>query len=654
MYSRKKWFPIAVFAFVVEIVLEALALARLLTVNMLPDNMLLVIALIMALLLIITGMLLFKGMRKKPSEARRVRRIIAMVLTGVAVVCSVMISYMTSRASDTINQITGTGDDTEVVAYVGVYTMADNAAESINDLTGETFGVMGDFDRTNTDFAISYIKDQTGSEIATDDYPSMIELAQALYNGKTKVIIMNEAYAGALLDFDQFSAFSTDTKEVLEIPVTVKNDDQETAAATEESTADSQKMKEIDEAASKSDITKTPFVMYLSGSDTREGVLVTSRSDVNLLMVVNPETKQVLLLNTPRDYYVENPAGDYAYDKLTHCGIYGIENSEKALEKLYDIDVSYYMQINFTGFEKLIDAIGGITVYSPVAFSANDINGSGYDFVEGENELNGDEALKFARERHAFASGDNARGENQMRVIKAIIDKISQKGATLLLNYDSILNSIEGMFRTDLSDEDLAALVKMQMSDGASWNVKSYAVTGESGSETTYSAPSTTAYVMYQDKDMVAKGTELVKKVLNGDKLTDDDLEVTTSDSSSEDTTLSDSSSDESDYSSTQNDYSDTYNSGYSGSTYDAGQTYNSGYSGSGYNSGYSDTTYSGYDSNNDSGYSGADGGYSDTTDSGYSGTTDSGYSDTTYSGYSGTTDSGYSGTDSGYSDGTQ
>ena len=268
-----------------------------------------------------------------------------------------------------------------------------------------------------------------------------------------------------------------------------------------------------------SDVTEQSFVVYISGSDTRSAILDTSRSDVNILMVVNPKTRQILLLNTPRDYYVENPAGNWAYDKLTHCGIYGIDCSEKALENLYSVKINYYAQINFTGFETLIDAIGGVTVDSPKAFEAG-----GYSFTEGENTLNGKQALAFARERHAFAGGDNVRGQNQMRVIKAVISKITSDGGTVLLHYGEILDSLSGMFVTDMNSDDISALVKMQLNDMSSWNVESYAVTGTGGMDTTYSMPGYSVYVMYQNPDMVAKATGLIDKVESGVILTDGDV----------------------------------------------------------------------------------------------------------------------------------
>jgi len=216
--------------------------------------------------------------------------------------------------------------------------------------------------------------------------------------------------------------------------------------------------------------------------------------------------------------YVPLPGAEEAiYSRISDISV-----SMKALEDLYGLDLDYYMQINFTGFEKLIDAIGGITVDVPQGFTNE--NGGGYTFTTGPNQMNGKKALAFARERYALASGDNERGKNQMRVIEAVINKISSGGATLLLNYADILNSLQGMFVTDMSSEDIAALVKMQLDDGGSWNIKKYAVTGKGGSDYTYSMPNTRAYVMYQNADLVSHASDLVDKVEAGQTLTDADV----------------------------------------------------------------------------------------------------------------------------------
>jgi LCP family protein required for cell wall assembly len=267
------------------------------------------------------------------------------------------------------------------------------------------------------------------------------------------------------------------------------------------------------------DITNDPFVFYLSGSDTRSALLTRSNSDVNILVVVNPKTKQVLLLNTPRDYYIPNPAGNGALDKLTHCGVYGTSCSVQALSDLYHVTINYCAQINFSGFEKLIDAIGGVTVDSDYAFTTRHGH---YSISKGPNHLNGSEALGFVRERYSFGSGDNQRGRNQMKVLTAVIKKLS--AGTVVMHYGQILDSLQGMFTTSISGDQIAELVKMQLDDGADWNVKSYAVTGNGGSEITYSIPRMRVYVMFQDKELVDRGINLIDRVINGEILTDADV----------------------------------------------------------------------------------------------------------------------------------
>ena len=277
-----------------------------------------------------------------------------------------------------------------------------------------------------------------------------------------------------------------------------------------------------DSQTAEKSITTDPFVVYISGSDTRNLTLTTSRSDVNILAVVNPSTKQVLLINTPRDYYVDTAASAGAKDKLTHCGMYGIDCSMATLGNLYDEHVDYYVQINFNGFKTLVDAVGGITVESEKAFRTSE---GGFYINRGTNQLNGTVALSYVRERKSFADGDNSRGRHQMQAIEALIKKISS-GTTVLGNYSAIMDSMSGMFMTSMSSSDISALVKMQLSDLAAWNVKSYAVTGTGGSSTTYSMPTKRSYVMYPDEVQVKYAEQLVNKVVEGQILTDADLEI--------------------------------------------------------------------------------------------------------------------------------
>ena len=264
-------------------------------------------------------------------------------------------------------------------------------------------------------------------------------------------------------------------------------------------------------------ITKEPFVVYLSGVDTRGDLTDKARSDVNIIAAVNPVTKQVVLINTPRDYYVDL-AGTNSKDKLTHAGLYGVQTSMDTLGNLYGVDVQHYIRINFAGFINVIDALGGVDVYSDQAFTS--VGSPGYydptTFVEGWNHLDGKAALAFARERHAFKTGDVQRGINQMKVIDAMLNKI--KSPALLMGFTKILDAVSDSFVTSLSQNQISALVRMQLSDFAEWNIERYTVTGSSGSSTKcYSAKGQKLYVMKPDEASVAKAKEMIAAVMGGE-----------------------------------------------------------------------------------------------------------------------------------------
>ncbi len=265
--------------------------------------------------------------------------------------------------------------------------------------------------------------------------------------------------------------------------------------------------------------TEEPFAVYLSGSDTRSSSLNKSRSDVNIIAVVNPADKQVLLVNTPRDYYVSNPAGSGAKDKLTHCGLHGVANSAGALSELYGVPIAYTAQINFKGFETLVDAMGGITVRSEHAFTTSI---GGYRIAVGENNLNGAQALAFARERSRLPDGDNGRGRNQMQVVTAMIRRLTS--GNLLTNYKTVMSSLEGMFTTSMPAATMSRLIRMQLTDMAQWEIYSYAVTGTNGKSGTWSTGNTKVYVMYPDEASVSHAENLMETVLRGERLTAADV----------------------------------------------------------------------------------------------------------------------------------
>ena len=265
------------------------------------------------------------------------------------------------------------------------------------------------------------------------------------------------------------------------------------------------KNKDIGESV---DVVKSSFNVYISGIDTYGSINKVSRSDVNILMSVNPNTKEILLTNIPRDYYVKlHTFGEF--DKLTHAGIYGVDESVKTIEDLLDTKINYYIKVNFTSLEDIVDALDGITVNSNYAFVSQD----GYSYVKGENVLDGEKALSFARERKSFKEGDRVRGENQQLVLTALINKaMSPK---IITNYVDILKALKGKFVTNFSDEEITKLIKMQLDDGSMWNIKSISVNGNDAMDYVYSYKKTKLYVMKPDEKTVNNAKDSIKNILD-------------------------------------------------------------------------------------------------------------------------------------------
>lgn len=257
-----------------------------------------------------------------------------------------------------------------------------------------------------------------------------------------------------------------------------------------------------------------PFIAYISGIDQYGNVNnVRGRSDVNQVVVVNPKTYHILLLNTPRDYYVQLADTKGLKDKLTHSGIYGIEKSIKTLENFYDLNINYYLRVNFNSLIRVVDAIGGIDIESDKAFKPH-ADSSVY-IEKGWNHFNGRQALAYARERKSYINGDHHRGANQQQVITAIINKVTNS-KVLISKYNSILESLNGSFQTDMPMEEITSFIKYQIDKMPSWNIESIAVTGTGDMQPTYSMGSKLKlYVMKPNMDSVNKAKQKIQEVLN-------------------------------------------------------------------------------------------------------------------------------------------
>ncbi len=266
--------------------------------------------------------------------------------------------------------------------------------------------------------------------------------------------------------------------------------------------------KEVKEDDEEEVDTNTPFVLFISGIDTSGKISKVSRSDVNILVTVNPNEKEVLLTTIPRDYYVQLHGTSGYKDKLTHAGIYGIDKSILTIEDLLNIDINYYVRVNFDTVINLVDKIGGITIYS-------DQNLRFCNIKKGYNDLDGKCALRFARERHSYQTGDRHRGENQEEVIRSIIEKVSSS-SVLLTKYNSIINDLQDNFETNVSSNLIKAYIKMQVKEMPKWTVKNLNLNGYDSRNYTYSYRGSMLYVMEPDINTVNKASEAINGILQG------------------------------------------------------------------------------------------------------------------------------------------
>ncbi len=256
-------------------------------------------------------------------------------------------------------------------------------------------------------------------------------------------------------------------------------------------------------------ITKQPFSVYVTGVDTYDAISSVARSDVNMVITVNPVSHKILLTSIPRDYYVPIAGSSSELnDKLTHAGLEGVDVSIKTIENLLDMDINYYIKFNFTSLIQIVDALGGIDVDSPFAFTADYEEDTHiyYEFQKGMNHLNGKQALAYVRERYGLREGDVARARHQQQVVEAVVNKLTT--TTILTKYGELLGSMEGNFTTNFDFDSITGFVKMQLNDMPSWSVETQVLTGADASRKTASIPDLYSSVMIPDEEQLenAKG----------------------------------------------------------------------------------------------------------------------------------------------------
>lgn len=456
---------------------------KVLTFGLLPAKF---FYLLFGVLLILNLLYFFLTLRKKAGK------IIRIILGILAILFSVGL-FLGGLKIDGLNGFLNKNfNDDKKYAIYNVIISKDSSKKSLNDLVGaelftfeESLPEVSDADLTSA----TKTSIKNSSLVFKNDIETV--MSRPLKSTSSASVINNGTFESYLAANEGYEA---KIKIIGEIKVEIK--------AVEKPKTDVSK-----------NLAKKPFLLYISGIDTRTGTMPSrSLSDVNILAAINPATKKILLVNIPRDSYVLVHGDNGLRDKLTHAGSRGgLQLSTATIEDLFGLKIDRNIRVNFNFVTKLVDSIGGITV-------TNDLNRTltleGCTYKPGDNAVDGKCALRFARERKSYDSGDRHRGENQQQIITRIINKISSN-KSIILGYEKILNAIDGSFESNLTSENITSLVRLQLDEMSPWQVESYNVNGSGRLTKTHSYPNQNLYVMDIDQTTLSTAKTKLEAVLS-------------------------------------------------------------------------------------------------------------------------------------------
>lgn len=466
-------------AAVVQIAASIFFMVNLMRVNVLPKDYTIMIG---ALLILVCCAVVITQHWKIPGIITKV----------VSVIITVALLFVSVKYIIPTNSAIGNVVNNKSQTQVGIYTLKSSGLDSLDSVKDLEFGYVDDSNKSMEN-ALEMLSEDLGGDVKSRNYDNAESLADALYSGEVKVILLNTAMISLLSNHTDFENETNCIKKYV-IEFVYQNTNNE-------------------EYLSGDDI----LALYVSGIDVAGSPSENRNSDVNILVVVNKKTNQILMINTPRDFYVpttESVAHNGLPDKLTHAGCYGIDCSIGTLEMLYGINIDYYIKLNFTGFVEVIDRLGGIDVESEFDFVTTH---GGDHIVAGMNHLNGTQALGFARERYAFATGDRQRGKNHMIIITAMMKKLMS--SDILKNYSEILEALSESMVTSMPKDEIGNFVKYQLNKMPSWDIMNYSVNGSGDNLLCYSL-SAPNYVMIPDQATVDQAKAYLTQIFNNEKIT--------------------------------------------------------------------------------------------------------------------------------------
>ena len=448
----------------------------------LPLRYRVIASLLLILLAVVLGRWLVKS-RRNTSKIVSLMIVVAL-LFGVTQV-SVLRNF--------IGRVTGSSTEHNLVHVVVMEASPHESMRDFKDLN-PSFGSTSLADSNFINQAQEEIKTKDKIEFNAVSFTDYIEMTDALYDGSVDALIISEGHGAFIEEIKE--NFSEETRII--------------ATYSYE--------KEVELPPREVDVSSETFSIFITGIDTYGKLSSVSRSDVNMVMTVNPTTHQILLTSIPRDYHVTLHSFGVK-DKLTHAGIYGVMESVKTLEDLLSsqagekIDIDYYLRVNFTSVVDIVNALGGVSVNSIYSFRAG-----GHTFNKGMNDINGAQALSFVRERYSLPGGDFDRIKNQQALISGIIDKATSP--TIITRYNKFLSSVAGSFELSMPEKEFNKVVNDQISSMKGWEIISIQL-GATGahSKTTYSMPGWNLYVAEPKYDTVKSAAEMILKMESGLKV---------------------------------------------------------------------------------------------------------------------------------------
>ncbi len=477
--NKKKKIQFSILGIILNIILLLMSIFLLISINILgiiPNNYYIFITIFVIITLFIISFFLIFKFRKR---ILKIIKMLVFILTMLLIsIYAIGIYYL----DKTMNLFDNISLMREEISYYYIVVLDSSVYQEVSDLYEKKLAY---YERTE-DLVLDKIKLELDYEVIDD----INILKDKLYNMEVDAILISDIIKNKYEEDDE--NFDDNTRIISQIEI----------------------KKEIEDITKRVSIKNTPFNILISGIDTYGDINRTSRNDVNIVVTVNPNTNEILLTSIPRDYYVQLHGTTGYKDKLTHASYYGTNMAIATIEDILDIDINYYIKVNFTTVVELVDEIDGVDVYADQSVYL----GKNCQIIEGYNHLNGKCALAFSRERHSYADGDRHRGRNQQEVITAIFKKITS-GTTILTEYTNILDVLEGKFATNMDTNEITDFLKFELNDLKDYSITSIQLDGYGSMGETYSYPNQELWIMIPDEDTITNAKLLINKVLNNESI---------------------------------------------------------------------------------------------------------------------------------------